>query len=433
MLRPVNSFEPARPGRRPRAFWNLADQALSSLGTFAVTILAAAAGTADEFGHFAVAFSLYLFLLGVSQALVNQVFLMRYPAVAEDEARRGGRSAGGLAFVFGLVCAVLVVPVALVTAGATGPSIATIAALFPVLFVQEAWRGVLIGRGRARAATGNDGVRTALQLGFMTAVIATGNTEPPLLLAAWGLAAAVGAVLGAFQVGVVPSPTAGLRFARQHADISRFLVAEWLLVLGSVQVGLVAVAWLGTPADVGSLRGSQTLLGPINIIGLGVFSYLLTELVRRSELSGQMLRRVAAASGGVLALVAVGWGLCFLALPESVGAVLLGETWPGARETLLPMTFYVAGATGATGILAVLRSKGDARSTFLVNTVLGPLILGGVVLGQILTGAPGAAWGFAAATVLVVPLFWLRMERTIRGRPIPPTRIGVLHPQESET
>lgn len=402
---------------RPRALWNLADQALSSLSTFAVTILAASAASATEFGHFAVAFTLYLFLLGVSQALVNQVFLMRFPAVGADEALLGARSAAGLALVFGLVCAAVVGPAGLALAGAAGPSIATIAVFFPVLFVQESWRGVLIGRGRPQAATLNDAVRTVLQLGSMAAVVGAGRSEPNLLLAVWGAAAVVAAVLGAVQVGGFPSPMAGLRFARRHADISRFLVAEWLLVLGAGQVGLLVVGWLASPADVGALRGAQTLLGPMNILGLGVFSFMLTELVRRPSLPVRSVRRAAAAAGGVLAQITVVWGLCLLALPDAVGTAVLGETWSATRSVLLPMTLYLAGATGATGTLAVLRSMGDARSTFLVNTVLGPLILGGAVVGVLVAGAPGAAWGFAAATILVVPLFWLRMERTMRSRP----------------
>jgi O-antigen/teichoic acid export membrane protein len=402
---------------RPRAVWNLADQGLSSLATFAVTILAAAVGTVEGFGHFAVAFTLYLFLLGVSQAMVNNVYLMRFPAASDADALAGARAAAGLACTFGVACAAVVIPVGLLVAGESGPSIATVAALFPLLFVQEAWRAVLIGRGRPQAATLNDGVRAALQLGAMAAVVVAGHTEPTTLLLAWGLAGWAAAVLGAVQVGGAPSIPAGLRYARRHVDISRFLVAEWLLVLGAAQIGLLVVAWLGTPADVGSLRGAQTLLGPMNVLGLGVFSFLLTELVRRPGLSVPTLRKVAAASGGALALVAVAWGGCLLLLPEPVGELLLGETWAGAAQTLLPMTFYVAGAAGATGILAVLRSLGDARSTFLVNTVLGPLMLGGVVVGQLLGGAVGAAWGFAAATTMVIPLFWWRMEGSVRRRP----------------
>ena len=419
-MRPVT--EP-RTRSRPRAVWNLADQALSSLATFAVTILAATAGSAEQFGHFAVAFTLYLFVLGVSQALVNQVFLMRFPSVSDDEAARGARAAGGLALAFGVACAAVVIPAGLLVAGAAGPSIATIAALFPVLFLQEAWRGVLIGRGRPAAATLNDAVRTVLQLGSMGLVVAAGHSDPTLLLGVWGGAASVAAVLGCVQIGGVPSLRAGLAFARRHADISRFLVAEWLLVLGAGQLGLLAVAWLGSPADVGSLRGAQTLLGPMNILGLGVFTYLLTELVRRPDLGVRSLRKVAAGAGGALWLLAVLWGVCLLALPDRVGSVLLGDTWLGTYGTLLPMTIYVAGAAAATGTLAVLRSRGDARSTFLVNTVLGPLILGGVVLGEITAGAVGAAWGFALATTLVVPLFWARMERSMRTPRSDPTDV----------
>ena len=62
----------------------------------------------------------------------------------------------------------------------------------------------------------------------------------------------------------------------------------------------------------------------------------------------------------------------------------------------------------------MLRSVGDARSTFLVNTVLGPLMLTSIALGMALGGVRGAAWGFACATTLVIPLFWMRMENTLR-------------------
>ncbi len=213
---------------------------------------------------------------------------------------------------------------------------ATIAALFPLVFVQEAWRGVLVGRGRPRSAAFNDGVRAALQIGAMMAVIALGRTATDRLLSAWGLAGGVAACLGAIQIGGAPSPTAGLRFARRHLDISRFLVAEWVLVLGAAQVGLLAVAWLGTPADVGSLRGAQTLLGPMNILGLGVFSFLLTELVRRPDLTAAKLRT----GGGGVRRRARRDGrsrgaCCLLALPDAVGVTLLGETWSGARDTVL--------------------------------------------------------------------------------------------------
>ncbi|MGQ0576680.1 MAG: hypothetical protein ACT4RN_21140 [Pseudonocardia sp.] len=398
----------------PRAAWNVVDQALASLATFAVTIIAASAGTAEGFGHFAVAFTVYLFLLGISQALVNQVYLMHYPGAPDDEATDGAAAAAGLALVFGLVCAAVVAPVALLVGGGSGPSIAVIAALFPLLFVQEAWRGVLVGRHRPRSAAANDGVRALLQIGAMAAMVAAGRSGPVELLLVWGLAGGAAALLGIAQVGRLPSPAAGLRYARRHATVSRFLVAEWVMVLGAAQVGLLVVAWLGSAADVGALRGAQTVLGPMNILGLGVFGFLLAELVRRPDLPIARRRQVAAGAGAALAAAAVVWGALLLLLPDRAGALLLGETWAASRGVLLAMTLYVAGAAAATGVLAVLRSVGDARSTFVVNTVLGPLMLVAVVTGQLTGGVVGAAWGFAASTVAILPLFWLRMEKVLR-------------------
>lgn len=398
----------------PEAAWNVADQALASLTTFTVTVIAARAGDATEFGHFAVGLTVYLFLLGVSQALVNQVYLMRFPAAPAAEALDAAAAASGLALLFGAACAVVVAPVALLLGGAAGPAIATIAVLFPLLFTQEAVRAVLIARRRARAATLNDAVRATLQIGAVAALVGAGRSAPAELLLAWGLAGGAAAALGAWQVGVAPAPARGPRFARRHLDVTRFLVAEWLMVLGAAQLGLLVVALLGSTADVGALRGAQTLLGPLNILGLGVFGFLLTELVRRPGLADRTRRQVAAGAGAVLAAITLGWGFVLLALPAPVGTALLGATWPGTRSTLLPMTIYLAGAAAATGVLAVLRSAGDARSTFGVNAVLGPLMLATVCSGQLLGGAVGAAWGFAASTTLIVPLFWLRMERLFR-------------------
>jgi hypothetical protein len=51
-----------------------------------------------------------------------------------------------------------------------------------------------------------------------------------------------------------------------------------------------------------------------------------------------------------------------------------------------------------------------------VNTILGPLMLLAVVVGQVTGGAVGAACGFAVSTTAVIPLFWWRMEKTMRKR-----------------
>lgn len=400
----------------PRASWNIADQVLSSLATFAVTIIAARALSAEDFGHFAVALTLYLFLLGVSQALANQVYLMRFPAEADATALQAARAAGGLALVFGVACAVVVAPVAWFVAGPSGLAVATIAAMFPLLFVQEAWRAVLVARGRPRSATGNDALRAGLQIGALVAVVGAGLATPTTLILAWGLAGWVAAAFGVRQVGGLPSVRAGIAFLRRHADISKFLVAEWLMVLGAAQLGLLAVAWLGSPADVGALRGAQTLLGPINVLGLGAFAFLLTELVRRPGLSLPTRRRVAAGVGLTMALVTLGWAAVLLLLPQAAGTALLGDTWFGTVLILLPMAIYVAGASANTGTLAILRSVGDARSTFVVNSILGPVLLLAVIGGELLGGVTGAAWGFAVATTLTLPLWWLRMEHVLRRR-----------------
>ena len=73
---------------------------------------------------------------------------------------------------------------------------------------------------------------------------------------------------------VRPVVRSATRFARKTADLSRYLVAEWVTVLGAAQIALLLVATIGSAVDVGSLRGAQTLLGPLNILGIGAFGFL---------------------------------------------------------------------------------------------------------------------------------------------------------------
>ena len=433
---PTRSRPPrsARSALAGRAAWSFTDQALSSLTNAALSIFIAVVTSAAGYGYFAVAFTVYTFLLGTSRALVNQPYLMRWPAAEEVDATRAAAAATGLALLVGLACAVVVVPGALLLVPGSGPTVATMCALLPLLLVQDVWRSVFVARQRPRSAVANDALWTVLQFAALGAAVAAGVREPVPLVAIWAGAGWVAAVVAVVQAGVRPAVGSALRYARRTADLSRYLVAEWLTVLGAAQVALLLVAGIGSAVDVGALRGAQTLLGPLNILGIGAFGFLVPELARRPWLPPGRLRRVAAVTSGALGVVNLAWGAVLLLLPDAAGTAVLGSTWSGARETILAMTLWSTGIALATGPIVVIRSRGRARDSLAVNVLLGLLLLVGAPLGLVLGGAAGAGWGFAIATLATAPLFGLRMERVLRT-PIPAdlTRpaddsAGVAHP-----
>lgn len=404
-----------------RAAWSLGDQALSSLTNAALSIFIAVVTSAEGYGYFAVAFTVYTFLLGTCRALVNQPYVMRWPGAPEDEATRAAAAGTGLALLVGLACAAVGVPVALLLVPGAGPAVATMCGLLPLLLVQDVWRSVFIARQRPKSAVANDALWTVLQFSALGVAVAAGVRDPVPLVAVWAAGGWVAAVVAVAQARVRPAVGAALGYARRTLDLSRYLVAEWLTVLGAAQVALLLVAGIGSALDVGALRGAQTLLGPLNILGIGAFGFLVPELARRPWLAARRLRLVALGTSAVLGVVNLAWGAVLLVLPDAAGAALLGSTWPSARETILAMTLWSTGIALATGPIVVIRSRGRPRDSYLVNLLLGALLLVGAPVGLVLGGAAGAAWGFAIATLLTAPLFGLAMERVLRT-PAPPAQ-----------
>jgi len=392
-------------GTGSRAAWNLADQALSSLST------------ATDFGRFSVAFAVFSFTLGLSRTVANTPFVIRSTSQEPATARIEGARAAGLAGAFGLATLLLTAPVVLVWGGQYRSVVLAMAVLLPGLFVQDVWRSTLLARGRPAAATVNDLVWVALQVVALAACLAADRTSPPVLIFAWALPGWVAAAVGVWQWGVVPRFAAASSYLRSHLDISRFLVAEYLAVLGSTQLAWLLVAALGSPQDVGALRGALTLLGPLNILGMGVYTFALAEVLRRPGMSTRDLLRLCAALSAGLGLADLAWGGTLLALPDSWGRALLGQTWSLASATLLPLTVFTAAVAMSTGPVLALRSRADTRSSFLVYLVFGPLLLVLCVLGELRFGVRGAAWGYAVAAVATAPLWWWQVRRVLSASP----------------
>src|SRR6266511_2221444 len=65
--------------------WGLADQVFSSLTNFALTFLVARSVGADEFGDFAIAFTIYLTAMGVTRAAITSPLSIRYSTRPESE------------------------------------------------------------------------------------------------------------------------------------------------------------------------------------------------------------------------------------------------------------------------------------------------------------------------------------------------------------
>lgn len=398
-----------------RAGWNLLDQVISSGTNAVLSFLVARSVDATAFGGFAVAFTVFSLLVGASRALATSPLSVRY-ADAEPARFQGAAAvAVGSALTLGLVGGLACLAVGAALGGGIGQALVALGVVFPALLAQDAWRFVFFAASRPAAAALNDAVWAVVQIGAVALVLAAGRPGAATLVLAWGGAAAVAALVGVRQARAWPRPLDSADWFRRHRSLTGYLVAEFGMLQGCQQGALLVVAAVGSLEAIGALRGVQVLLGPTTILGVAAFSFIVPELARRRPTAtAQLWIRGALGVSAVVSVLGFTWGVIFVVAPDAVGRALLGDTWPSVSEILWPTIIGQLGATLPHGPSCVLIAMDRARASLMLNIVYAPLIFIGGVGGVLLGGAYGAAWGFAAAFWVMVPLWWLRLLREVR-------------------
>lgn len=410
-------FRLARRLRFARFGWGLADQSLSSLTNFVTAALVARTAGVEEFGVFAVAFATYTLGLGVSRATTGEPLVTRFSALAEEEWKEGVRASAGAALLLGLVFGIVSVMVALmILQGSFRFTFAALGFTFPGLILQDAWRHAFFASTNSRRALINDLAWTVLlAFGLMFVLAGRQHSAAPFMLV-WGLSATGAAVAGALQAHLVPRPRQALVWLRRQSDLGGRFLAEFLALTGATQLMLFALALTSGVASVGALRAGMVAMGPFNILLMGVALVAVPEAVRVAHEPQGDLRKYCLTLSVLLAGAAVAWGFIMLIVPDRVGTFVLGETWEAARPTVLPLSLWVAGNGLVAGAVAGLRALQAAARSLRAQVVSASvrLLLG--VLGGLLTGATGAAWGVAVATLGTSAIWWRHLLGALRDR-----------------
>jgi hypothetical protein len=191
------------------------------------------------------------------------------------------------------------------------------------------------------------------------------------------------------------------------------LLAQYVMVVGSQQAGLIVAAVIVGVEAVGAIRGGQALLGPLNVLSLGLVSFAIPEMSRRSLERRDLLTAASGISGALVATTA-GWGTVLVLLPVSVGTSLLGDTWVAATGALVGLLLYAAGVSATTGPSAVFRAIDRTSRIFQANLLFAPLLLVLPGAAGLLIGPFAMSWGMAVAAWLVVPVWWVLLSRERR-------------------
>ncbi|MVA75074.1 hypothetical protein GC722_03380 [Auraticoccus sp. F435] len=403
--------------------WSLVDQGLSALSNILLSVLIARSVSAGDFGAFSIAFVVFGVLIALARSLVGQPLQMRFASSSPAGLRHATADGLGAALLLALVGAVLMAGAALVCPPPLREALLAMAVVLPALLVQDSCRMAFFAVGRPRDAAAIDALWTVVMLALMGLLIGLGRGGLAELTLAWGVGAAAAAGLGLALLRVRPALGRARGWLRTHWDLTRYLLPEYLLGLGAMQLAILLVGFLAATESVGALRAAQVLLGPLGVIGAGVFQMVVPEVARRQLLPSRTLAVFASAVAGSLGLVTALYVVGLLLLPDRWGVTLFGDSWPGAAAVLLAMGLSSLASAMANGPAGVLYGLGQAKLTFRIHAVKGPVLLVAVTVGTLSAGAVGAAWALALTEAAVLPAWVLTLRHALRNRPVVPDAV----------
>jgi O-antigen/teichoic acid export membrane protein len=403
--------------------WGVADQGMSSLTNFAVNIYIARELGAREYGAFALAFVTYAFALNASRGLATDPLLVRFSATDGPTWRRAVASSSGTATVTGLATGILVLAVTPLLGGSTRMAFLALGLTLPGLLLQDSWRFAFFAHARGALALLNDTVwGIALVVGLVI-VRTTGHETVFWLVFVWGASAAIAAVLGAFQAGVIPRVDETRQWLVTHWDLAPRYLAEGTTNSASTQLVTYAIGLLLGLAAVGEVQAASLLMGPYMVLIYGMGLVLLPEGVRLLRVAPSRLPHLCVMTSVVFGALAAAWGVALLiVLPMGLGNALLDGLWRPTYPLVLPQTLYVTAFAVTAGAGLGLHALGAARRSLRASIITSVALVIFSVIGAALAGAVGAVSGGAAAMWLGALVFWWELRVEMRTSPLLPSR-----------
>ncbi len=397
-----------------RLGWGVADQAVSSLTNFAVSIYVVHSLGATQFGAFSLAYVTYGFALNASRGLSTDPLMVRYSGIAVRAWRRGVRSSTGTAFSVGLITGIAALVVAMLVGRTAGAAFLGLGLTLPGLMLQDSWRFSFFAAGRGGQAFLNDSIWGATLLPALVALRITGHAEVFWFTFAWGATACIAAIAGVLQAGLFPRPTYAWNWIVKHRDLGTRYMLEGTLSAGVMQVrGYGTAAVLGLTA-VGYVQASVTLAGPMTILALGMGLVALPEAARILRRSPRNFPIFCWLVSGGLSLAGVAWGLVLLiGVPRGLGHMVLGgqDVWRPTYPLVLPQTVYVVGGGLAGGAGIGLHALGAARRSLRVTVISAVFAAGCSMIGAVTFGARGTIYGMALGVWVGAVIYWLEFRK----------------------
>jgi O-antigen/teichoic acid export membrane protein len=401
-----------------RLSWGVADQAMSSIGNFAVNIYIARTLGAVQYGAFALAYVTYGFALNASRGLSTDPLLVRFSTTPLLTWRRAVSRCTGTAMVVGLVIGACVLAVGALLHGTTSLAFLALGLTLPGLLLQDSWRFAFFALGRGSQAFLNDAIWTVVLIPALVVLRRSGHADVFWCVFVWGAASAVAAAAGPLQARVRPRLSGGWDWVWRHRDLGPRYLVEGTANSGQNQLRNYGLGFIVGLAALGYVQAASTLMGPFMVIFFGMGLVLLPEAARILRRSPRQLPLFCACAGGGLALLGLTWGVILLvALPRGLGHLMLGSLWRPTYPLVLPSTIAIMGGCVQAGAGTGLHALGAARRSVRAMILSAALFVVCSLAGAVTGGALGTVWGAALSQWVGALLFWWQLRKALRAGP----------------
>ncbi len=398
-----------------RLGWGVADQAVSSVTNFAVSIYVVRELGAVQFGAFSLAYVTYAFALTASRGLATDPLLVRFSGTDLKAWRRAVANCSGTAAATGLATGACVLIAAAVLNGTTRGAFLALGLTLPGLLLQDSWRYSFFALGRGSRAFLNDMVWALTLLPALVLVRVSGHDNVFWFILAWGASAAVAAAVGPFQAGVIPRLSGTWAWLSRHRDLGPRYFAEGATWSTASQLRTYGIGLIVGLAALGYVQAANTLMGPLTILFLGMSLVAIPEAARVLRNAPQRLPLFCLLISGALAAAALAWGLVLLvALPKGLGQAVLGPAWRHTYPLVLLQTLFVIGQVAGTGFFAGLHALAAARRSLRAIVIGSVAYLACSLAGAAVGGSVGTMRGAAIAAWLGVLISWWEFRAALR-------------------
>lgn len=380
------------------------DQIISGASNIIVALLSAHLLGVEAFGYFGLMIIILSVALGVTRSLVGDP-VMLHPTDARE---RPGAPIGA-ALIVGTAMGLVFVLIALglhLSGLPLAVETLVLAVSLPALLLHDLGRYLGFATQRPSYSLVLDSVWLVLIAIVMTVLVVRDTVTLPLFVLGWVGTGAAASLLVFVQHG--PPVRGGVAWLRERWPYSWRFLLSFSALQGAAATFSVVVAAVAGPRALGAVRGALLLIRPYVTFQTAAVAAGVSEVANAGE-SGPPVRVLRRTTGIALAIGLVNV-VFLLTVPDSVGRLILGETWDATEPLLVPASLQILFLGLVVGPRAFLTGLRRIQTVVKIDILatMGIVVLG--VVGVVLDGAVGAYWGTAAGQGVAALAWWVAVR-----------------------